>query len=169
LYEQLLRCSYMQKTTDLMPPPVLAHSDEAACDTFHVHPALVARLREALITTVDVAALAETFRVLGDTTRVRILDALSHLELCVCDLAALLGLTESAVSHQLRLLRGMRLVRSRREGRMVFYTLDDQHIVRLFREGLGHVEEAPVRGRTTRLRAADEDGESEATPRGKVE
>ena len=78
---------------------------------------------------------------LGDVTRVRILDALATGELCVCDLATLLGLTESAVSHQLRLLRGMRLVRSRRDGRMVFYTLDDQHIVALFAQGLEHVAE----------------------------
>ena len=85
------------------------------------------------------AALAETFRMLGDATRVRMLDALAHAELCVCDLAALLGLSESAVSHQLRLLRGLRLVRPRRAGRMVFYALDDQHVTQLFRQGLGHV------------------------------
>src|SRR5262249_26452457 len=71
----------------------------------------------------------------------RILDALSRSELCVCDLARLLGLSDSLVSHQLRLLRGMRLVRPRRDGKMVFYTLDDQHIVRLFEQGLEHVEE----------------------------
>jgi ArsR family transcriptional regulator len=87
------------------------------------------------------AALAETFRVLGDVTRVRILDAISRTELCVNDIAALVGLSESAVSHQLRLLRGMRLVRPRREGRMVFYTLDDHHIVGLFEQGLEHVQE----------------------------
>ena len=87
-------------------------------------------------------ALAETFKVLGDTTRVSILDILSKAELCVCDIAALLGLSESAVSHQLRLLRRMRLVRSRREGRRIFYALDDDHIVRLFQQGLRHVEEA---------------------------
>jgi DNA-binding transcriptional ArsR family regulator len=87
--------------------------------------------------------LAETFRLLGDMTRVRILDALSCSELCVCDIARLLGLSESAVSHQLRLLRGLRLVRPRRAGRQVFYALDDEHIVKLFREGLRHVEERP--------------------------
>jgi DNA-binding transcriptional ArsR family regulator len=70
------------------------------------------------------------------------LDALSHSELCVGDLAGLLGLTESAISHQLRLLRSMRLVRSRRAGRMVIYMLDDDHILKLFRQGLDHVEES---------------------------
>jgi ArsR family transcriptional regulator len=89
-----------------------------------------------------VSALTETFRLLGDATRVRILDALSRSELCVSDLARLLGLSESAVSHQLRLLRGVRLVRPRRSGRMVFYSLDDQHIVRLFEQGLEHVQES---------------------------
>ena len=86
-------------------------------------------------------ALAETFKVLGDVTRVRILDAISRSELCVNDIAAIVGLSESAVSHQLRLLRGMRLVRPRRDGRQVFYTLDDQHIVGLFEQGLEHVQE----------------------------
>jgi len=88
-----------------------------------------------------VEALAETFRVLGDPTRVRILDALSGGELCVCDIASLAAISESAVSHQLRLLRGMRLVRSRRSGRLVFYALDDQHIIELLKQALTHVEE----------------------------
>jgi ArsR family transcriptional regulator len=88
-----------------------------------------------------VAALAETFKVLGDTTRVRILDALARAEVPVCDLAQLLGLTQSAVSHQLRLLRGMRLVKSRRVGRHIYYMADDDHIVGLFEQGLEHVQE----------------------------
>jgi DNA-binding transcriptional ArsR family regulator len=112
-----------------------------ACDVFHLHPAKVATLKRRLLAAASVGALAETFKLLGDTTRVRILDALSQSELCVCDIAHLLGLSESAVSHQLRLLRGMHLVRPRRAGRMVFYTLDDQHIVALFAQGLEHVEE----------------------------
>jgi ArsR family transcriptional regulator len=111
------------------------------CDVFHLDPAKAATLKRRLLSPESVTALAETFKVLGDTTRVRILDALSRSELCVCDIATLLGLSESAVSHQLRLLRGMRLVRPRRAGRMVFYTLDDQHIVGLFAQGLEHVEE----------------------------
>lgn len=111
------------------------------CEIVHLHPARVAELRAALIEADDVTDLAETFRALGDPTRVRMLDALSHGELCVCDLAALVGLSESAVSHQLRLLRNLRLVRPRREGRMVFYALDDRHIMVLFRQGLRHVQE----------------------------
>lgn len=97
--------------------------------------------KRALLGQPSATALAETFKVLGDVTRVRILDAISRSELCVNDIAAVIGLSESAVSHQLRLLRGMRLVRPRREGRMMFYTLDDHHIVRLFEQGLEHVQE----------------------------
>jgi DNA-binding transcriptional ArsR family regulator len=98
-------------------------------------------VRRKTLSDASAAALAETFRALGDLTRVRMLDALARSELCVQDLAARLNLTESAVSHQLRLLRNMRLVRTRRAGRMVFYALDDQHIVGLFEQGLEHVEE----------------------------
>ena len=88
-----------------------------------------------------VGALADIFKVLGDPTRVRILDVLSRGELCVCHLAGVLGLTESAVSHQLRLLRNTRVVRSRRQGRLIYYALDDKHVLTLFRQGLKHVEE----------------------------
>jgi ArsR family transcriptional regulator, lead/cadmium/zinc/bismuth-responsive transcriptional repressor len=85
--------------------------------------------------------LAETFRVLGDPTRVRIVDALAGGELCVCDIASLIGMSESAVSHQLRMLRAMRLVRTRRAGRLIYYSLDDHHIVELLKQGLTHVQE----------------------------
>lgn len=95
-----------------------------------------------LLDMASVAALAETFRMLGDVTRVRILDALSRGERCVQDIAHTLSLTESAVSHQLRLLRGQRLVRPRRAGRQMFYSLDDDHIVRLFEQGMEHVQES---------------------------
>jgi ArsR family transcriptional regulator, lead/cadmium/zinc/bismuth-responsive transcriptional repressor len=88
-----------------------------------------------------VEALADTFRVLGDPTRVRILDALSHGELCVCDIAGAVGISESAASHQLRLLRGMRLVRPRRAGRQVYYAVDDHHILELLQQALTHVQE----------------------------
>ena len=111
------------------------------------------------------AALAETFRALGDLTRVRMLDALAHSELCVQDLAARLHLTESAVSHQLRLLRNMRLVRTRRDGRLVFYALDDQHIVGLFEQGLEHVEEREARDGLPRRRSRDASGATAGLPR----
>ena len=103
--------------------------------------------KRALLAPLSATALADTFRVLGDVTRVRILDALSRAELCVSDIAATVGLSESAVSQQLRVLRGSRLVRSRRDGRLVFYALDDHHIVGLFEQGLEHVEERAGRAR----------------------
>jgi ArsR family transcriptional regulator len=97
--------------------------------------------RNALLQPRTVEALADTFRVLGDPTRVRILDALSHGELCVNDIASLVGISESAASHQLRLLRGMRLVRPRRAGRLVYYAVDDQHILELLHQAMTHVQE----------------------------
>ncbi len=130
--------------------------DREVCDLVQIDLARVRKIRAELVTPDAVQGLAETFSALGDPTRVRILDALSHGELCVCDLAAVLGLSQSAVSHQLRLLRGIRLVRPRRDGRIVFYSLDDQHIISIFRQTLQHVEEeqavAPARARKARAR-----------------
>ncbi|MDQ3082884.1 MAG: metalloregulator ArsR/SmtB family transcription factor [Gemmatimonadota bacterium] len=88
-----------------------------------------------------VQALAETFSLLGDPTRLRITYALSQQELCVCDLANVLGASQSVVSHSLRALRQMRLVRYRREGKIAYYALDDDHIRSLVEEGFRHVEE----------------------------
>jgi ArsR family transcriptional regulator, lead/cadmium/zinc/bismuth-responsive transcriptional repressor len=124
--------------------PKLSVAAEAPCEAPHLDSAASAARRQRLVSSSAVETLAETFRILGDPTRVRILDVLASGELCVCDIADLVGMSESAVSHQLRLLRGMRLVRPRRAGRQVFYTLDDQHIMSLFQQGLKHVlEEGP--------------------------
>lgn len=101
-----------------------------------------ARVQEALANLVDLDTanrLAEVFKALSDPTRVRIVSLLAEGELCVCDLAAALGMSQSAVSHQLRGLRDLRLVRWQREGRQIFYTLDDEHVADLFRRGLEHV------------------------------
>ena len=111
------------------------------CDLVQIDLARVRTLRSDLVAPDAVQGLADTFSALGDPTRVRILDVLSHGELCVCDLAAVLGLSQSAVSHQLRLLRSIRLVKPRREGRIVFYSLDDQHIISIFKQTLQHVQE----------------------------
>jgi DNA-binding transcriptional ArsR family regulator len=113
------------------------------CEAEHLDPRGTAIRRRQLMSSTAVRAVAETFHILGDPTRVRIVDALSSGELCVCDIAALVGISESAVSHQLRLLRGMRLVRTRRSGRLVFYELDDHHIIELLRQAHTHVEEHP--------------------------
>jgi ArsR family transcriptional regulator, lead/cadmium/zinc/bismuth-responsive transcriptional repressor len=104
-------------------------------------------VRRALLTPAASVALAETFSVLGDPTRTRILHALSVDELCVSDLAGLIGLSASAVSHQLRLLRDRRLVAVRREGKHTFYRLQDEHIRTLVDMGLSHVAENEGRSR----------------------
>jgi DNA-binding transcriptional ArsR family regulator len=89
----------------------------------------------------DLDGLTEIFRVLGDPTRVRILDTLSNAELCVGEISRRLEVSESAISHQLRLLRSRRIVRSRRDGRLIYYALDDRHVLALFKQGLRHVQE----------------------------
>lgn len=124
----------------LSPVKATPHSAECESPT-HLDKRGRSARRSTLMADATVSALADTFRVLGDPTRVKILDALSAGELCVCDIAELVGISESAVSHQLRLLRGMRLVRPRRAGRLVYYSLDDQHIIELLRQALTHVEE----------------------------
>ena len=114
---------------------------EDVCEVDFFNPEKVARVRALMIPDRLMQDLAETFKALGEPTRVKILFALSQEELCVCDLANLLGLTKSAVSHQLRILRSMKLVKYRKDGKMVYYSLDDDHIKNLFDEGLRHVEE----------------------------
>lgn len=91
--------------------------------------------------------LAELFKVFGDTTRVKILWALLHAELCVCEIAEVVEMKSSAISHQLRILRQARLVRHRREGKTIFYALDDAHIKMIFDQGLEHVLESYTQGR----------------------
>ncbi len=90
----------------------------------------------------QIVQLADIFAALGDPTRLRIVSALAQDELCVCELSEALGISPSNCSHQLRLLRALRLVRSRREGKHVYYTVDDEHVRRLVQQGLAHVTEA---------------------------
>ena len=114
---------------------------EDVCEDHYVNRAKALRASKELPGDETLQDLAETFKVLSSPTRLKILHALSGQELCVCDLATVLGSTESAVSHQLRLLRGMRLVRYRREGKLAYYSLDDQHVHQLFEAGLEHMRE----------------------------
>lgn len=113
----------------------------AVCEVDVIDQAKVARARSALPSPATVGVLAETFKALGDPTRLQIVSALAHEELCVCDLATLVGVSQSAVSHSLRVLRDLRLVRYRKVGKIAYYTLDDAHIVSLLAEGRRHVEE----------------------------
>lgn len=123
---------------------VLPASD--TCEVYHADPARIAAIRASAPPDEAVESLSEIFKALGDPTRLRLLTALGQGELCVCDLANLSGISESATSHQLRLLRALRLVRARREGRMVYYRLDDDHVVGLVAQGLQHVGESLARG-----------------------
>ncbi|GFP20166.1 ArsR family transcriptional regulator, lead/cadmium/zinc/bismuth-responsive transcriptional repressor [Candidatus Hakubella thermalkaliphila] len=111
------------------------------CEIEFVDEAKVNAVKTVMKSNGIIKNLAETFKALGDPTRLKIIFALSREELCVCDLARLLSLSGSTVSHQLRILRNMRLAKYRKEGKMAYYSLDDEHIGSLFEEGLRHVEE----------------------------
>ena len=115
-------------------------SEMDVCEQFCVHPQNVCRAKATMLTNEAAQQVAEVFKILGDTTRVKILHALSQQELCVCDIAAVVEMGQSAVSHQLRLLRGSRLVKYRKEGKMVWYSLDDEHISLLLTQGIAHIE-----------------------------
>lgn len=106
-----------------------------------VDDAAVAAARAARADDEDLAHLADTFQMLASPTRLRIVEALAERELCVCDLSAVVDVSESAVSHHLRQMRQMRIVRYRKEGRMAYYRLDDGHVAQLFNLGLDHVRE----------------------------
>ena len=111
------------------------------CESTHIHSQTIERVRGQLPDEDVLYDLTELFRILGDSTRMRILYALFEAEMCVCDIAELLGMTQSAISHQLRALKNVRLVRGRREGKTVFYSLADSHVRTIIDQGLGHVVE----------------------------
>lgn len=115
-------------------------SKQDTCEVFCFNEEAVQQVKKQLLPLDKVFRLAETFKTIGDPTRISIIQALSLQELCVCDLAAVLEMTQSSVSHQLRILRNLKLVKFRKEGKMVYYSLDDEHIINLFREGLEHVQ-----------------------------
>lgn len=117
------------------------NSEYDVCEVKTVDTKKVRSVKKAMLNDQEANSLSETFGVLADPTRTKIIYALSNEELCVCDIAAVLGMSVSAVSHQLRILRNMRLVKFRKESKMVYYSLDDDHITTLFNEGLKHVRE----------------------------
>jgi DNA-binding transcriptional ArsR family regulator len=111
------------------------------CEIKSIDEKKVRAIKKQMLPDEDAIRLSETFSVLADPTRTKIIYALSKDDLCVCDIASILGISVSAVSHQLRILRNMRLVKFRKESKMVYYSLDDDHINKLFNEGLKHVRE----------------------------
>ena len=120
----------------------MAKRDHAeVCGEFCTHPEILNRVKPDMPDEERLYDLAELFKVFGDTTRIRILYVLFEAEMCVCDIAELLNMTQSAISHQLRVLKQARLVRSRREGKTVFYALDDEHVRTIIGQGMEHIEE----------------------------
>ncbi len=116
-------------------------SEEDVCRIRVVHMDRVRRARDEAIADQELERLSSMYKVLGDPTRLKIVMALKDVEMCVCDLSAFLGVSESAVSHQLRRLKDLALVKKRRDGQVIYYTLDDSHIVDLLSIALDHVRE----------------------------
>ncbi|WZL74387.1 metalloregulator ArsR/SmtB family transcription factor [Clostridiaceae bacterium 35-E11] len=109
------------------------------CNCTIIHEDVVNKVKEIMPQEEKLYDLAELFKVFGDTTRIKIICALFEEEMCVCDIAALLGMNQSAISHQLRVLKQARLVKFRKEGKVVYYSLDDDHIKNIFDQGFMHI------------------------------
>jgi len=122
------------------------HKKKDKCDCRIIHEKKVKEARQRALDDLVTEDLCQTFKALGDISRLKVLWALEYQEMCVCDLAALLGITESAVSHQLRLLRTLRLVKNRREGTILYYRLADGHVSQLVRIALEHIQEPGAGG-----------------------
>ena len=114
--------------------------NEFTCDCNIIHEEIVKQVLNKMPEENTFNRLAEFFKILGDTTRTRILYALDQNEMCVCDIANVLGMTKSSISHQLALLRRSGIVKCRKEGKEVYYTLDDEHVKELFEVGMEHIE-----------------------------
>ena len=122
----------MQKDLDKEP---------VCCETVEVHEDLLRIVEQTMPEETELYDLAELFKVFGDSTRIRILFVLSSAEVCVCDLARVLNMTQSAISHQLRILKQNKLVKSRREGKSIFYSLADGHVSTIIAQGRDHIDE----------------------------
>lgn len=116
---------------------------ELCCEETEVHEDAVEQVRSQLPQDEVLYDLAELFKIFGDSTRVKILYALLEAELCVCDIAKLMDVSQSAVSHQLRVLKGSKLVKFRREGKTLYYSLADEHVFRILSQGMEHILEGP--------------------------
>jgi len=111
------------------------------CSCSTIHEDLIEQVKKTIPQEETLYDLADLFKVFGDSTRIKILCVLFRTEMCVCDIAALVNMTQSAISHQLRVLKNARLVKYRKEGKVVFYSLDDQHVKQIFDQGLIHIKE----------------------------
>lgn len=138
IYEYIHICSYI-KVMEVNMFENKTGIESCSCST--IHEDVVVRIRESMPMEETLYDLAELFKVFGDTTRIKILCALFESEMCVCDIAALLSMNQSAISHQLRVLKQARLVKYRKEGKVVYYSLDDEHVKQIFDQGLVHINE----------------------------
>ena len=111
------------------------------CNCTIIHEDIVNKVKDSIPEEETLYDLADLFKVLGDSTRIKILCTLFEAEMCVCDIAGVLGMTQSAISHQLRVLKQARLVKFKRNGKVVYYSLDDEHVKRIFDQGLIHISE----------------------------
>ncbi|MTT30792.1 metalloregulator ArsR/SmtB family transcription factor [Terrilactibacillus sp. BCM23-1] len=114
---------------------------EETCSQTIIHKDIIQLVSEHMSDDISLDNMAELFKLFGDRTRIRILHALNQSEMCVCDLAYLLGMTQSAISHQLRLLKQAKLVKNRKEGKIVYYSLADRHVMQIFVQAFDHVKE----------------------------
>ena len=119
----------------------MTEREEFCCETTEVHQDLLNIVNATMPDETELYDLAELFKIFGDSTRIRILFVLCEAEVCVCDLASVLNMTQSAVSHQLKILKQNKLVKSRREGKSVFYSLADDHVRTIIAQGQEHFEE----------------------------
>ena len=110
------------------------------CGTCEIHEECVSCVKDNMLKEEVLMGMAEIFKVFGDPTRIKIIYALLLKELCVCDIAEVLGMSQSSISHQLRVLKSARLVKYRKEGKVVYYSLDDEHVKAIFNAGLEHVD-----------------------------
>lgn len=117
------------------------HLEAEMCQCDHVHEDVVAHVKQVMEDTEVLYALSDFFKVMSDSTRMRIMAVLDDQELCVCDISAALGMTKSAVSHQLKVLKDAQLVKFRRDGKNVFYTLKDDHVKTILEMGIEHIKE----------------------------
>ena len=118
------------------------HMEEAEhCDYMHVHPETIELVNRQIPDEKELYELADFFKVFADSTRIRILYVLKCSEMCVCDIAQILNMSQSAISHQLRVLKQMKLVKNRREGKTIFYSLADEHMTTILSQGREHIEE----------------------------
>jgi len=127
------------KGSDLLSNKEIENIESCNCNV--IHEDIITKVKNNMIDEELLYDLSDLYKVFGDTTRIKILHVLSISEMCVCDISALLGMKQSSVSHQLKTLRQAKLVKYRRSGKVVYYSLDDNHVVEIFNQGLAHITE----------------------------